>query len=377
MHLIWIPLTVGLVGVLLATVVTMPHPYAGLRPVTVEQERLDTVGKYPAVYDGGVVKNQKLRDGSKRLFDGKVRSSEGVSAYDGTLYMLDRYGWVHTADVKTHLLKENVTYVGPGRPLGFHVNKAGLFVCDSVKGVLYVEHPLAITSEVRILVNTDDDNKPINYFNDLDIQGDLLFFSSSSEGPVALDSSIGYYDTMNSFLMNAMRGDASGRIFQFNLKTKEIKTIASGVWYANGVAVDAQASNVYYVETLAHRVHRVNLETGVSEVVVSKLPGYPDGISFNADRTALYVSLVAPMSPVGLTFPYPMLRLVLSHLSPLLSRLAKPHGCVVKVTPQGDILDTLMDQNGERVSSVSSATEYQGSLYLGNLKGDYISYYVL
>ena len=59
-------------------------------------------------------------------------------APDGTLWMLDRYGYAHTARRAAggayELLDSPVAYVGPGRPLGFHFDSSGdLIICDSLK----------------------------------------------------------------------------------------------------------------------------------------------------------------------------------------------------------------------------------------------------
>jgi hypothetical protein len=48
-------------------------------------------------------------------------------------------------------------------------------------------------------------------------------------------------------------------------------------------------------------------------------------------------------------------------------------GCVAKVSPQGQVLQVLMDPDGSHVSHVSSVTEHAGKLYLGNLAKDYVS----
>lgn len=44
-----------------------------------------------------------------------------------------------------------------------------------------------------------------------------------------------------------------------------------------------------------------------------------------------------------------------------------------QVSPEGEVLQTLMDPDGSHIASVSSVTEHQGRLFLGNLMGDYVS----
>lgn len=48
-----------------------------------------------------------------------------------------------------------------------------------------------------------------------------------------------------------------------------------------------------------------------------------------------------------------------------------PHA--MQVSPEGEVLQVLMDPDGSHVASVSSVTEHDGKLFLGNLGGNYVS----
>ena len=124
-------------------------------------------------------------------------------APDGTLWMLDRYGYAHTARRAAggayELLDSPVAYVGPGRPLGFHFDSSGdLIICDSLKargwagraggraaglrdtlrdgaaqGLTLLERG---THRLRVLANCVRGEggtlSPITYANDLDLAAD-------------------------------------------------------------------------------------------------------------------------------------------------------------------------------------------------------------
>ena len=45
----------------------------------------------------------------------------------------------------------------------------------------------------------------------------------------------------------------------------------------------------------------------------------------------------------------------------------------MQVSPEGEVLQVLMDPTGSHVSHVSSVTEHGSRLYLGNLAKDYVS----
>ena len=132
------------------------------------------------------------------------------------------------------------------------------------------------------------------------------------------------------------------------------------------------------VETMGFRVHRVFVsgpKKGSSEMVIDRLPGFPDGISRASDGN-YWLCLVAPLSPL-----LPLLKLgapvryLLAHLltSPLTQYLVKRWGMVVKISPSGEVLSSLMDRHGETVFTVSAVTEFGGKLWLGNLAGDFVS----
>ena len=96
----------------------------------------------PAALEGPYALNRKLQNAT-RLFEGQVHGSESVGvAGDGTLVMLDKWGYVRRAAPASGgagpayaLLDETPGYVGPGRPLGFHVDGGAVVICDSLKGL--------------------------------------------------------------------------------------------------------------------------------------------------------------------------------------------------------------------------------------------------
>ena len=45
-----------------------------------------------------------------------------------------------------------------------------------------------------------------------------------------------------------------------------------------------------------------------------------------------------------------------------------------QVSPEGKVLQWLMDPNGSVVNTISSVTEHGGKMYFGNVAGDYVSH---
>ena len=121
---------------------------------------------------------------------------------------------------------------------------------------------------------------------------------------------------------------------------------------------------------MGFRVHRVFVsgpKKGSTEVVIDRLPGFPDGISRASDGN-YWLCLVAPLSPL-----LPLLKLgapvryLLAHLltSPLTQYLVKRWGMVVKISPSGEVLSSLMDRHGETV-----AGELGGRFRVGGRPGE-------
>ena len=376
------PLVFGLFAAVLHAV-SMPYPYDGLGILTLPEERIANLSPYPPDYTGPVKMNTKLSDSAVRLFPEVVGSETVQTSPDGkTLYMLDRYGYLHTADLSgpSPKLTRNVTYVGPGRPLGFHLTAdKKLLVCDVVGGLLEVDLADPLYA-VRTLANTAPDGSRLLFANSLDVcpKTGKVYFTTSTERGTALTSggADGYHDTMQAYVLNAMRGDATGRLFAYDPATRSLELLEEGIWFANGVAVSADGSFVYYCETSQFRVLRKCLVTGAVEVVIDRLPAYPDGLSRSPSGT-FWVSLVAPTPPVVLLFRWPSLRMLMSHITEHMKKLALPIGLAAEIDADGTVLQSLGDPTGTKVDHVSYTQQVGKRLFFGNVNGPAVSYYDL
>jgi len=92
----------------------------------------------PAPSAGVFAHNDALHK-AQILFKGQVLGSESVAvSEDGVLYMLDKFGVVFRSKDKRSL--ERLAFLGPGRPLGFHFDKAGnLLICNAGSGLQMLE----------------------------------------------------------------------------------------------------------------------------------------------------------------------------------------------------------------------------------------------
>jgi len=206
----------------------------------------------------------------------------------GELIMLDRQGFVFVAvPVKgssAYKMTGRMFYVGPGRPLGFHVAGKWLYFCCSLKGLLRLNLG---TGAIELLANAfqtlsiDSDRThvltPITYANDLDVASDgSVYFSSSADRIVTHTTWGNFYDTMRGYLLCACCGYDAGKLLVYNPSTRRTTVVLDGLGFANGVALSKDESWVAVVETNYARILRHWLKgpkVGETEILVDGLPG--------------------------------------------------------------------------------------------------------
>lgn len=309
--------------------------------------------------------NDALEKHGMKLYQHEIQGVESVAIdEDGDdLYLIDRYGYVLRANMSSlfqpgmknisSVLQdgglpprlEMVGYVGPGRPLGYHVYHGNIFVCDSLKGL--VRFSLE-TRELEILVNRAGarDSKferfhgNVNYANDLDISrdGNTIYFTDSGDIAPALNRE-GYYDTMMSYILTALQGEPRGRVLAYHLREKSVEVLASRVWFANGIAISEDESFLVIAETCSRRLLKLHLKgekEGSSEILIDGLQGYPDGISRASDGN-FWVALIAQENPFlnFITKSKPFIRWAVSWLQQYWTVPIGKFGCVMKVGREG------------------------------------------
>ncbi|CAD7702383.1 unnamed protein product [Ostreobium quekettii] len=365
----------------------LPYPAINERAVDVPSHLLPLV---PSPLEGDYAPNTRLQ-GTVRLLQGVVSGPESlVVAHDGkTVIVLDKFGYAKrgsviesTSGVPRVELEDGVfAYTGPGRPLGAEFDQGGnLVICDSLKGLVMVANG---TRRLVVLANrvaedsAIDPGSEINYANDLDIAKDgTVYFSASTDLRVAFNRD-GFYDTFNTYLLDALRGKPAGRLLAYNPKERTAKVLAGGIWYANGVALAKDESFVAVVETTALRVRRHWLkgpQAGQTDVLIDALPGFPDGISRGEDGNFL-IALISRPSPILKLMPFRPLRAIAAWIPPKWRPRPKPWGAVIRVSPEGKVVETHFDVEGGFMSGISGVREVGGRMFFGTLENDHIGIY--
>lgn len=178
---------------------------------------------------------------------------------NGTLWLLDRFGYAYLAHPTTTgdhtfvLDPSSAHYLGPGRPLGYHLDSSGgLVVCNSLVGLMRLDPG---TRELRVLANRASvtsplqPGSPIHYANDLDIASEgSIYFTDSTAIPPALTRG-GSYDTMWSYLLTLFQGEPHGRLLVHRPVHGSTHVVLDRLWFANGVALAQDESFVLVAET--------------------------------------------------------------------------------------------------------------------------------
>eukprot|EP00884_Botryococcus_braunii_P013679 jgi/Botrbrau1/22311/Bobra.0138s0061.1 len=378
----------------------LPLPYPALDALawSIEPQYMPNTSALTGLYE-----ENELLDASVRLFDGRIKGSESIHVdMDGNLIMCDKFGAVWKARPDGFasggyaLDPDPVAQLSPGRPLGFLVEprkKGALLVCQAGLGLLRVDlngtKPPEILSTRVSRRSARDPGTRVQYIDDLDVAPDGTIYFTDAGGILPIRNGERFWDTWAAFRLVAMQGDANGRVLRYDPKTQETVVLGKDLFFANGIAISANGSFLVITESIPARISRLWLtgpKAGTRDFLIENLPGHPDGID-RAEDGSFWISII--------NRPTPILGAILSHWwsryavawggqIPLLYSLPlfklpfpKPWGCVIKVSPEGEVLKVLMDADGSRVRSISAVTEHKGRLFLGNLDGNYVSYYDL
>lgn len=242
-----------------------------------------------------------------------------------------------------------------GRPLGIEVDPGGeLVVCDAYRGLLRVD-PRRGT--VTVLVDK--------------VGGEPMLLCDNAA--VSSDGSVYFSDSSLRFTLAHWRADlmehsGTGRLLRWD-PSGTVEVLASGLQFANGVALAADESFVAVAETGAYRISRVWLSgprAGQRDVLISNLPGFPDNLSTGSDGL-LWIALPSPRNRT-LDWAHahnPALIRAIWAMPDRLQPAPRHTTWVMAVDVHGRVVYDLQGQHGYQM--VTGVRERDGVLYLGSL----------
>ncbi len=314
----------------------------------------------PPSMTGLLAPNQELK-AVERIAEGQLHGPEDVA--------LDRKGRLYAGTHDGHIIRVTLASAAEGaaeqvetfattggRPLGLHFDASGrLIVADAAKGLLAIDP----AGQIETLI-TQVDDLPFAFTDDLDIARDgRIYFSDASWR-------FGY----GQHLEDLLEAKPRGRLLRYDPASGESEVLLSDLYFANGVALSSDEDFVLVNETYRYRITRYWLEgpkKGTSDIFADNLPGFPDGVSSNR-RGTFWVAFYTVRNPaLERLHPHPWLKRQMSKLPRFVWPKPQAYGLVLALDENGVIQRTLQDPSGERVPQTTSAEEFDGKLYLGNL----------
>jgi sugar lactone lactonase YvrE len=341
-------------------------------------------GDFPLSYtlpDPPPLEVNDLLTEAERLHENVVHGPEQIVHHNGVLYTGTADGRI--VRISNGKLK-TVVILGDecghhhhattcSRPLGLAFDPEGfLLVCDPNIGLHRVNVQTG-ESKVILPASTELNGRKISFLNSVDVGQDGAIYLSDTA------ASSGHHHTFSETLMGAR---ATGRLIRFDPVKKTSRVLLDGLAIANGVQLSPSEDFVLVAETMRARIMKFNLKgknTGKAEVFAENLPCLPDNIGasskggywvgsgfsryqqkkfncFDFLGPRAWIRRILAQFPLERLFPY-------SHEGSI----------VVELNAKGEVVRTLMDQEGKVVRQTSGVEDVKGVLYLGSYHEPYIA----
>lgn len=320
--------------------------------------------------DGPLAPNDRLAD-VEIIGLGQVESPEDVILdEDDVLYCGTRHGDIVRFFPPDYTRHEVFAHIG-GSPLGMTFDRdRNLVVCIGGMGLYKVSQQgevSKLTDETnRSRLSVVDDSR-LRLADDCDIAPDgKIYFS---------EATVRY--EMHDWPVDALESRGNGRIICYDPASGKTHTAVRKLIFPNGVCTAQDGQSVLFAESWACRINRLWIsgpKAGKVEVVVDRLPGYPDNINRASDGT-YWCAIMGMRSPaLDVALRLPAFRRRMSRriafdqwLYPNLNI-----GCVIRFNDQGQVLESLWDQGAKNHPMITSMREHKGWLYLGGITNNRI-----
>ncbi|XP_074644473.1 adipocyte plasma membrane-associated protein-like [Tubulanus polymorphus] len=266
-----------------------------------------------------------------------------------------------------------------GRVKGMKVDKNGdLFAVDCYKGLFKIHLP---SGEIENILAEGNgvDGKSFTFLNSLDISDDgIVYFSESSSKWTRRDAKLEVIETNN-----------FGRILAYDPVKNSSWTVADELYMANGIALSPDNSFLLINEMNRNRITRLYLKgpkTGMREIFLDNVPGYPDNIKLTPHGTYYIGLLVTRFSSttglkkytrpfLDLIAPYPAIKRFIAKVTPMFvyNVFLPAHSYFIEVDSNGNIINSFHDPSGLVIKGgMTEAFLYNGKVYLGHHETPFI-----
>ncbi|KAJ3677512.1 hypothetical protein LUZ60_003236 [Juncus effusus] len=227
-----------------------------------------------------------------------------------------------------------------GRPLGLQFyNKTGnLYIADAYHGLLTVGPK---GGQVEVLAS-EANGVPFRFLNGLDVNqetGDVYFTDSST------------HITRREYFMVVLTGDSTGRLLKYNIKTKKLTVLGTGLKYPNGLTMSHDNTHLLISFTSLCQIKKYWIrgpKAGTFEHFAD-LPGYPDNIKKN-HKGEYWVTMSQLKNDDRAAF-------------------LPEHHVALRLSQNGKVLEAL---DGGIMTSISEVLEREDSLFIGSVVNPYV-----
>ncbi|KAL4571813.1 hypothetical protein LXL04_018578 [Taraxacum kok-saghyz] len=301
---------------------------------------------------------------------GVIKLGEGVLQQPEDVFM-DQKGILHTAtrDGWIKRLHKNGTLENwkkihdKDTLLGLIITKNGdLVVCDTEEGLIKVDKDGEVTA-----LATHLNGEKIRFADDVVEASDgSLYFSVAS-------TKFGLHE----WHLDILEAKPHGQLLKYDPSTKETTLVLDGLGFANGVDISLDQEFLVICESLKSRCLKYWLKDekrGKVEIFIDNLPGSPDNIKLAPDGSFWIALLQFTSSNMKFVHSSKVIKHILATFPKLFNQIkgVDKSAMVINVGSDGTIIKRLDDPNGKVVSFVTSVLEFEGNLYLGSLKNNFI-----
>lgn len=317
--------------------------YLTLWPVPIEP----VVWQAPAApgYAGVHAANTRLAGVHHIDLHGEVGPEHVVLGADGKLY---------TGLASGHILRmrpdggaQEVFSDTGGRPLGLAFDADGkLLVADAIKGLLSI----AAHGRVTVLANAVA-GSPIRFADGVVVarSGKIYFTDASMRFAPAQ-----WGGTLEAATLDVLEQSATGRVLEYDPVSKAVRILATGLSFANGIALSGDEASVFVNETGRYRVWKIAVaakeidvrgHAAQARVLFDNLPGYPDNLMRGLDGK-IWLGLAGQRNDLDSMGERPYLRSLILRLPRMLWPTTKPYGHVMAFTEDGKVVADMQDPSG-------------------------------
>lgn len=249
-----------------------------------------------------------------------------------------------------------------GRPLGLAFDAEGaLIICDAKKGLLRVVLDNNFVGHTIDVLAAEHDGVPFGFTNDLDIAADGRIFFSDASTKFGIEN----------YMFDLFEARPHGRLLVYDPATQKTALLADKLYFANGVALAQDESFVVVNETYRFRMKRHWLKgdkAGTTDVFVDNVPGYADGLTRDAHGRFVVGLFSTRKAIADRIAPHPFIKETVAKLPKALWPKPNRVGAVWVLSTGGEPLFSVVDADGSKFHSVSSAQITDGHLLFGQLK---------